>query len=394
MRLIATFNDKDQKLAQDLSTFLERNGIQNHLEAEANKDWGSPTYGDVTSKVWIIEEDQLEDAMTKTEEFLKDPQRAGEKLAPIKKTWLQEPLKDKIKEAPLKIIREKKLQQAAQAGFGTITNAILLTCILLLMTSTLTMPHLNKIPENLPENVFITSPVNKALMYDYPKAYELMDKIISAFGIESFQFPNEMAPQEKVLINTFNNTPYWKGFYEKIVNHFTKEKPLTIDAPLFEKIREGQVWRLLTPIFLHYDIFHLFFNMIWLIVLGKQMELKLGSFRYILFILTAGILSNTAQYLMTGPNFIGFSGVLCAMLTFVRTRQKKAAWEGYQMQASTFNFVMVFIIAMFGLQLLSLFIEIYANTSFSLGIANTAHLTGLLIGILLGRLDFFAFKKR
>lgn len=393
MRLIGTF--KDQKQAHDLSSYLTHCGIANQLDIETNKDWGSANYGDSTCHLWIIEEDQLENALVKKEEFFKDPQAAKETASANRKGWLQEPLKDKIKEVPLKIIREKKLKQAAEMSLGPITTGILIICTALLLISTFTMPTFTSLPENLPRNFFLTPKINKVLMYDYPQAYTLMDKIISAYGIDSFQNPNEMPPQELILLNTFNNTPYWKGFYENLVNYFSKSSSLwNFSAPMFEKIREGQIWRLLTPIFLHYDIFHLFFNMIWLVVLGKQMEMRMGSFPYIVFIVIAGIFSNTLQYLMGGPNFIGFSGVLCAMLTFVWIRQKKAAWEGYQLQSSTFAFVIAFIVAMFGLQLLSFFMEVYKQTSFPLAIANTAHLAGAAIGVLLGQLDFFAYKNR
>lgn len=394
MRLIGTF--KDQKQAHNLSAFLEQNGIVNQLDVETNKDWGSPNYGDTTSTLWVVEEDQMEIAVAKMEEFLNNPQAAMSHAPPlIKKTRLTEPFTEKLKQAPLKIIREKKIKETAQQGFGTITTGILIICTLLLIISSLTMPKIDHIPENLPYNVLLTPTIHKELMYDYPKAYSIIDKIISAFGIESLQNPSEMSPQEQVLINTFNNTPYWKGFYDRFINYFAKGEALwNIQAPLFEKIKEGQIWRLLTPIFLHYDIFHLFFNMIWLIVLGKQIEQRLGAGRYILFIVVTGIISNTLQYLMTGPNFIGFSGVLCAMITFVWIRQKKAAWEGYQLQSSTFIFIMAFIIAMFGIQLISFFTEIYTQNSFSPGIANMAHLSGALMGLILGRLDFFAYKNR
>lgn len=393
MRLIGTF--KNQKEAQDLSLFLNHQGILNQLEIETNKDWGSPNYGDTTCTLWVIDEDQMEEAVARMNEFLNDPKSAMEKTPAVKKTWLQEPIKEKLKEAPLKMIREKKLKVAAEMNLGNVTTGILIICTLLLMISTFTMPQINNLPENIPPNVLLTPPINKELMYDYPKAYEIIDKIIKAYGLESFQTSHEMSTEEKVLINTFNNTPYWKGFYNQLVNFYAKKEPLwNTSVPMFEKIHEGQFWRLLTPIFLHYDIFHLFFNMIWLIVLGKQMELRLGPWRYLLFIVLTGIFSNTLQYLMTGPNFLGFSGVLCAMLTFVWMRQKKAAWEGYQLQPSTFTFIMVFIIAMFGIQLLSFFSEIYTQTSFSPAIANTAHLSGAAIGAVLGTLDFFAYKPR
>ena len=84
--------------------------------------------------------------------------------------------------------------------------------------------------------------------------------------------------------------------------------------------------------------------MIWLAVLGRQMELRLGGFRYLLFILITGIISNIVQYMMSGPNFLGYSGILCAMLSFIWVRQKKAAWEGYVLQDSTMGFMLLFLI--------------------------------------------------
>nr|WP_166154638.1 rhomboid family intramembrane serine protease [Neochlamydia sp. AcF84]NGY94465.1 hypothetical protein [Neochlamydia sp. AcF84] len=392
MRLIGTF--KNQKQAQNLSAFLKCYGIKHQLEIENNTDWGSQNYGDMIYNLWVIEEEDLEKALEKVQAFLDNPQ-AAMAAAPTSKSWLKEPVKEKIKEAHLKMIGQKKVQYAKPSGWGKITTTLLILCSLLLFLSTFTAPSLNRIPNKLPSTVLLNSPVHKALMYDYPYAYTIMDKIISAYGIESLQDPTEMSFQEQILLNTFNHTPYWKGLYAKLSNRFfTANASEESNPPLFEKIREGQIWRLLTPTLLHDDIFHLFFNMIWLLVLGKQMEERLRSSRYILFIVLAGILTNTLQYLMGGPNFLGFSGVLCAMLTFVWMRQKKAAWEGYQLQASTFTFIMVFIIAMFGIQLVSFLMEIYTKSAFSPGIANTAHLSGAIVGLLLGSLDFFAYKNR
>lgn len=392
MRLIKILNN--QKQAQEISNFLERIGISTHLDIETNKDWGSHQYGDTICRLWVIEEEQMDQALAKIQEYLDNPQMALENAPPNKKSWLEEQTKEKIRDFPLKMVRPQKLQTQSTSGFGKITTGILILCILLLMASTLSMPRIVDAPESLPRSVLLTPPVNKALMYDYPEAYTILDKIIKAYGLDSFQSPNEMSSQEQILIKAFNDTPYWKGFYEKIVAYFSQGMPLSFDAPLFEKIRDGQVWRLITPIFLHYDLFHLFFNMIWLVVIGKQIEERLGPTRYIIFIILTAIFSNTLQYLMGGPNFLGFSGVLCAMLAFIWMRQKKAAWEGYQMQTSTFTFIMVFIIAMFCIQLLSFFVEIYTQSAFTPGIANTAHLSGAAIGAFLGSLDFFAYKNR
>jgi hypothetical protein len=49
--------------------------------------------------------------------------------------------------------------------------------------------------------------------------------------------------------------------------------------PIFQKIKEGQVYRIITPVFLHGSLLHILFNMIWLFLLMKLIEMKLGVFK-------------------------------------------------------------------------------------------------------------------
>ncbi len=132
------------------------------------------------------------------------------------------------------------------------------------------------VPEKYAGFILFTSPVDKALLYDYPKFYELVDRFIHLYGYDALENPNELPAEGQELLRKINHTPYWSGIYPLLVkgglkgfkNNFTQYS-------LFEKIRQGQAWRLFSPSLLHADIFHLFFNMIWLIVLGKQMEQRL-----------------------------------------------------------------------------------------------------------------------
>jgi GlpG protein len=129
--------------------------------------------------------------------------------------------------------------------------------------------------------------------------------------------------------------------------------------------------------------------MMWLVVLGKQMESRLGAFRYILFIIIVGIISNTAQYIMSGPNFIGFSGVLTGMLSFIWVRQRKAPWEGYQLDKATVIFMLIFIFGMAALGMVTFLLQIFFNINLGTNLANTAHVIGILMGFLLGQLPVF-----
>lgn len=385
MRLVCTL--QDQHKAYALSTYLMQQGIDNQLEINKNTDWGSPEYGTDKCLVWVYEEDQLENALKIVEEFQENPEDP-------RFYQLATDVQTSVKEKP--VIREQKTTSksaVAPQPMGPITIYLLMACILLFVFTSLTTPVVKTIPPYLPYTPVLASPVQKNLMYDYPHAYEIVDQLINIYGLDALENPDTLPEQGKQLVHKFEETPYWHGIYEKILHHFQNpEKGWNFDAPLFEKIRQGEIWRIFTPCLLHAGIFHLFFNMIWLVILGKQMEQRLGKMRYALFIIPAAIIPNTAQYLMSGPDFAGFSGVLCAMLAFIWVRQKKAAWEGYQLQPGTMAFIAFFILFMLTLQIVSFFLEVNNNTSLAVGIANTAHLIGALVGYVLAQFSFFSWQ--
>jgi rhomboid protease GlpG len=276
---------------------------------------------------------------------------------------------------------------------GWITRLLLVTCTFLFFLSQLGISSL-QIPERYAGMILFTSPVEKILLYDYPKLYRLLDRFLHLYGFEELENPTDLSPEGKSLLEQINHTPVWPGFYQLLLQKRGWEAVTTglSKYPSFEKIREGQIWRLFSPCLLHGDLFHLFFNMLWLIVLGKQIEQRLTPLRYAFFILIVAIISNTAQYLVSGPNFIGFSGVLCGMLAFIWVRQKIAPWEGYQIDRLTLIFMLIFIISMAAIQLLSFFLEKSFEWSFSPNIANMAHLIGGLVGYILGKLNIFSWR--
>lgn len=383
MRLISTLDD--QKKAFTLASYLKQQGIENQLEVHTNTDWGDPDYGTTTCRVWILEEDQVDKAMEITQEFEQDsdnPKYRNLKID-VKTSTIDE--SPDITLAPTS--HEKQ-------NASPLTLYLLLTCVIIFLVSSMTSPNYEEIPKYLPAAPILFSPIYKELIYDYPKAYELVDKLVMTYGIEALKQPETLPQGAKDLINQLQNTPYWHGFYEKLVIHLKNpDTPWDFSAPMFEKIKHGEFWRIFTPILLHSDLFHLLFNMIWLIILGKQIEQRVGKMRYLLFILIAGGISNTAQYLMSGSNFLGFSGVLCAMIMFIWMRQKKAAWEGYLLQRGTMAFIAFFVLFMLFLQLVSFFFGVYTDTTMPLSIANTAHIMGALTGYWLAKGNTFAWQR-
>ena len=141
-------------------------------------------------------------------------------------------------------------------------------------------------------------------------------------------------------------------------------------SPMFKEIRAGEVWRLLTPIFLHFNIIHIVFNMIWLYILGNQIEQREGGKHVLLLTVAIGIVSNTCQYLTADSIFGGFSGVVYGLLGYVWIMSRFKPRSGYLLDNFTLIFMLVWllmgIVGMVG------------------GIANAAHLFGFISGVLWG----------
>jgi len=389
MRLIGTIDNP--QLCEQFSAYLNSAGIEHTVDLEFNKDWGSDEYGSAACQIWVIDEDQVDQAIDDLEEFRKHPEHekfqvtAGKRLFP--------PGVETLKPDQIITPGPKTPPPPIQKrSTGRVTKNLILLCVVLFIFSAISAPKINRYPTMFPGIALFSSPINRAFLYDWPEAYSLSVKIVDLYGVESFETPETMPREEKHLIQQFLDTPYWQGFYPKLLALFDTQET-TFDSPMFEKIRQGQVWRLITPALLHADIFHILFNMLWLFVLGRQLEERLSLFRFILFMLLVGVVSNTFQYLMSGANFLGFSGILCGMLGFIWVRQKKAPWEGYVLQPGTLMLLSIFILALFGIQVIAFFSQVYFGTTFSPNIANTAHLTGAAAGILLGRLNYFSWRN-
>jgi len=184
----------------------------------------------------------------------------------------------------------------------------------------------------------------------------------------------------------YDTVPGWNGLYALLLGQ-------SDTGPLFFQISHGEIWRLFSPAFLHRDLMHLAFNMLWLWVLGRPIEERIGAVRTVVLTLILAAVSNTAQYLMSGPLFLGYSGVALGLAGFTWSREKIAPWEGYPLHRSTVLFLVIYVLALMGLQVVSFILMFFKNVSFSASIANTAHIAGALTGLSLGRLKFFAHRK-
>ncbi len=76
----------------------------------------------------------------------------------------------------------------------------------------------------------------------------------------------------------------------------------------------GEIWRLVTSMFLHADIMHLVFNMLMLYVIGRDIERFYGRSKFIVIYLVGGLIGSLASYVFTTNNAVGASGAIFGLM--------------------------------------------------------------------------------
>lgn len=182
----------------------------------------------------------------------------------------------------------------------------------------------------------------------------LIDLNIIIFAIMVLSGVNFMSPDSESLIS-------WGANF----------RPSTLD---------NQWWRIITSCFLHIGIIHLLLNMYALLYIGSILEPLLGKWRFLTAYLLTGISASTTSLwwhdltVSAGASgaIFGMYGVFLAMLTtnFIEKESRKSLLSSIGVFVG-YNLI-------FGLQG---------------GIDNSAHIGGLLSGIIIGYSFYFSLIK-
>lgn len=353
MRLIAKFDKKESSLK--FCRILKACKIDSHLDEGENE-----------FQVWVFNEDQKALAEECYKNFIEGKEQKEERLSD-------------------KVVEERVSFQ--QVYFVPLTRFFIFICSIIFLASTYQQTEL----KNLKGALFpVFTKVQKSMMYDFPEALVYAEELSQTYEITKETKIESLPVEAKALLNKIEENPPWRGFYY-VALKWNESREL-LKAKLFTDIKKGEVWRLVTPTFLHAEFLHILFNLLWLWMLGKMLEKNLKFGLYLLFVLITALITNTLQYLMTGPFFMGFSGVVSAMAGYIWVRKKKAPWEIYPIDFGTLIFLWIFIFGMLLLQIVAFFLEILHIVSFQLNIANTAHVSGVVLGMLLGCIKLFKRK--
>ena len=128
---------------------------------------------------------------------------------------------------------------------------------------------------------------------------------------------------------------------------------------------------MISPMILHAGVLHLAFNMLWLWEFGPRIESKQASWAMLILIIVLALVSNTAQYLFGGSIYFGgMSGVVYGLFAYIWMWQlfDPAKRLGLPGNLVFFMLLALVILTMMGLE----------------GIADTAHIAGLLCGVVYG----------
>lgn len=152
--------------------------------------------------------------------------------------------------------------------------------------------------------------------------------------------------------------------------------------PIGSSYGDFMPWQLLTYGFLHGDTMHILFNMFMLWMFGRELELLMGARRFLTYYLTGVVGAGIVQLIVAGyigggyPTVGASGGVFALLLAFgmaFPNRMVMLIFPPIPMRAK-------YMVILFGL--LELYLGVSGNAP---GVANFAHLGGMLFGFALLR---------
>lgn len=190
------------------------------------------------------------------------------------------------------------------------------------------------------------------------------------------QLNKKTAKEDKILAKIFkdNSKPimtYFLILINIIVFLFTLLNyvgVISTFANYYVDVQNGEIWRLITSVFVHANIFHIFFNMYALFMIGPLIEKYYGKIKYLIIYLGSGVIGSLFSVVLSNNLSVGASGAIFglfgAMLYF-----------GYKYRATLDGFLKSNIIPVIIVNLLLSFMMTNIDAF--------AHIGGLLGGILI-----------
>lgn len=106
----------------------------------------------------------------------------------------------------------------------------------------------------------------------------------------------------------------------------------------YVKAYPGQLWRLLTPIFVHFDWSHLIFNGLTLYFLGQMAEQIWGSRWFLTLYLFAGIMGNAFAFYFTADSLVaGASGSIFGLFAAIILLSRRSSNPHFKAMGNSYR---------------------------------------------------------
>ncbi len=184
-----------------------------------------------------------------------------------------------------------------------------------------------------------------------------------------------------------------KASFSEVLPQEVRAAAVMLDMPV--KPIEPIWLTLFTSMFLHGDVWHIGFNMLYLWVFGNNVEDLLGHFRFLVFYLGCGVLAALAQILMSLDSAVPMIGASGAIAGVLGAYYKKFPRARVRCLVFLFFFVTVVMLPAGLVLLLWFLIQVRGSLlaqSGQGGVAFFAHVGGFVAGWLFGR--WFEPKRR
>lgn len=194
---------------------------------------------------------------------------------------------------------------------------------------------------------------------------------------------NGSAPLLTMTLITFCavfTVAYWIAPHNDTVNPLSNLVSAILPTP--DQIWDRHYLGLFTSFFVHLDIMHLVFNMLWLWRLGSTLEMTIPPWQYLLFILAATVVGSCSELFLSGQTGAGASGTGYALMGLMWAGG--GFHESWRRVANRDNMRLFLIWGV---------LCIFLTLSHTMNIGNGAHFGGLLFGLAVGYL-FYAPRPK
>ncbi len=132
---------------------------------------------------------------------------------------------------------------------------------------------------------------------------------------------------------------------------------------------EGAYWALFTSAFVHFEIWHIAFNVYWLWVLGTRLERAMGSPRFLMFFVLAAFVSSSFELAVSDDTGIGASGVVYSIFGYMWLARHRYPSFREALDTQTINIFLLWLVGC----VVATYLDVW-------NVGNAAHVSGLLFG--------------